>query len=136
MAPNSQKRSARQFQKQCNGPVVPMSELATLFEALVAASVAGTFVTSFEKSPLFKIPVSQHPLGFRIARIASDNDESLRLHLWPIGSKSTQPGYEVHDHAFDFRSHVLLGGFKQETYEALSDPSGENAAYSVEYSSE
>ncbi len=113
-----------------------MSELAAQFEILVAASVAGCFATSFAKSPLFNVRVSHHPLGFRVAKIVSDNGESLRLHLWPPGSKSAQPGYEVHDHAFDFRSHVLLGGFRQDAYWVCADESGESAAYTVAYTPE
>ncbi len=78
-------------------------------------------------------PVHRHPLGFRVARLIADDSAALRLHIWPQSSRSAQPGFDIHDHAFDLASFVLLGELRQAVYEIATSRPATHAVYEVGY---
>jgi hypothetical protein len=60
-----------------------------------------------------------HPNGFVKMRLyESVYDRSqLRLHIWPEGSGTTDPG-DIHDHRWSFRSWVLAGRLHEAVFQA------------------
>jgi hypothetical protein len=77
-----------------------------------------------------------HPLGFLVIRLQPTLDANLiRIHIWPEGERtSRQPCWMVHDHAWDFKSHILCGSVSNDSYSVTTDaesPSGR--LYGVRY---
>jgi hypothetical protein len=85
------------------------------------------------RSPLAAAPFHQHPLGFLVARIDGEAGTAIRLHIWSDYSDARQTGFEVHDHAFDLKSLVVVGEVKQTTYDAVEQSDGAFRIYSVRY---
>jgi hypothetical protein len=110
-----------------------MAEIEEVFDQLVAASLSGNLLRNFRDGPFATVTMQRHPLGFRIARLMSEGSSSLRLHIWPASSLSAQPGYEIHDHIFHFRSHVLFGALEQSVYNVTASTRPQYALYDVEY---
>jgi hypothetical protein len=110
-----------------------MPDITKTFEQLVTASRSGNFLASFRSSALANVTLQRHPLGFRVARLMSEGTNSLRLHIWPISSQSAQPGFEIHDHTFAFKSHVLLGELQQAVYSVIGSNAPEYSLYNVHY---
>ena len=110
-----------------------MAKIVEVFDQFVAASLSGNFIHSFRDGPFAAITVQRHPLGFRVARLMSEDSSSLRLHIWPASSQTAQRGYEIHDHIFGFRSHVLFGMLEQTTYDVFSSDSPQYSLYNVSY---
>lgn len=44
-----------------------------------------------------------------------------------------QPGYEIHDHTFCFRSHVVFGALEQSLYDVIVSSPPQYSLYNVEY---
>lgn len=107
-----------------------MFDLNRMFDELVTASSEGRFEAALMQTPLGSAKVHSHPLGFKVARV-SNGAIHLRLHLW-TGS-AEQLGFEVHDHSFDLKSHVVEGAIRQITYTAHADPAGHRCVYQVAY---
>lgn len=108
-----------------------MTDLAGVYHDLVRAQADGLFEEVLLGGPLGAQPVKRHPLGFTVVQLKLDGD-GLRLHLWKGGAIS-QPGYEIHDHAFSLESFIVDGAIRHRTFEALEDPRGDYAVYSVHY---
>lgn len=108
-----------------------MSDLIGLFDQLVGAASMGRFEEALMGTPIAGAHLHGHPLGFRVVRI-SDGPLSLRLHLWK-GPACEQPGFEIHDHAFDLTSYVVAGVVRQRTYSAVRAMDGQHAVYRVTY---
>ena len=113
-----------------------MHELAELHRALIEESLAGRFREALAASPLGGVVTREHPLGFRVAKLSSDDGSTLRLHVWPSGAKSEQPGFEVHNHGFDFVSHVVMGELDHLIFDSVEQPEGRWAQYRVQYDPE
>ena len=110
-----------------------MANIVKTFDQLVAASLAGHFLKSFCDGAFANFTVQRHPLGFRVARLMSEGSSCLRLHIWPTSSLTAQPGYEIHDHTFSFRSHVLFGALEQSVYDVTHSNHPQYSLYNVEY---
>lgn len=108
-----------------------MSNLLGLFDRLVGAASMGRFEEALMDTAIAGEHLHGHPLGFRVVRI-SDGPVSLRLHLWK-GAACEQPGFEIHDHAFDLKSYIVAGVVRQRTYSAVSAIDGQHAVYRVTY---
>ena len=51
-----------------------------------------------------------HPLGFVSATLLKQEDQTLKIHLWPRGTrKEKEPNWPIHDHSFHITSRVLVG---------------------------
>jgi hypothetical protein len=107
-----------------------MSDLHEIFDALVSASSHGRFEAVLMETPLATATLRSHPLGFKVALI-SNGIVHLRLHLWT--SPTEQPGFEIHDHSFDLKSHVVEGSLRQIIYRAHNNPAGDRSIYQVAY---
>ena len=110
-----------------------MADILQTFERLVLASQSGTFLSYFRSGAFESIRTLRHPLGFRVARLMSEDTSSLRLHIWPSHRIVEQPGYEIHDHNFRLKSHVLLGKFQQTVYNVCPSINPEYNVYKVNY---
>jgi hypothetical protein len=110
-----------------------MADILETFDQLIAANLSGKFLRSIRDGAFANTSVQRHPLGFRVARLMSEGNSSLRLHIWPRSSRTTQPGYEIHDHTFSFRSHVLFGTLEQSIYDVTGSDHPQFSLYNVEY---
>lgn len=108
-----------------------MTDLAGVYHDLVGAQANGLFEEVLLRGTLGAQPVKRHPLGFTVVQLKVDG-VGLRLHLWK-GGPISQPGYEIHDHAFNLKSFIVDGTIRHRTFEALEDPQGDYAVYSVHY---
>lgn len=85
------------------------------------------------QSPL-PIPFTWHPLGFAHAKILSQDQMALRVHLWPCADRRPQhPLWPVHTHIFNLESLVLSGRVQNTLYNFHSTDVGPNQLYRVEY---
>jgi hypothetical protein len=82
------------------------------------------------------VPCTKHPLGFAHMELTSivGGPFRTRLHLWTrqTGAWADDLG-SLHDHTWELRSAVLTGGLTDTYLEPRKDPSGEFAAYQIEY---
>jgi hypothetical protein len=61
-----------------------------------------------------------HPLGFVHTQLESNDEYSVRLHIWPPGTrKAKSPDWQVHNHVFALTSRVLVGSVLNKTYDIL-----------------
>jgi len=80
------------------------------------------------------LPFIWHPLGFIVCKIASNNDQNLRLHIWPKnGGKEQEPCWLIHNHIFSFQSWVLNGKVENIEYR-LDYNNSEYCIYEASYS--
>jgi hypothetical protein len=108
-----------------------MPDLHQIFSTLVTAASHGRFEAALMETPLASATLRRHPLGFKVARM-SIGKVHLRLHLWG-GPPAEQPGFKIHDHSFDLKSHVVEGGIRQIIYTVHNDPAGDRSVYQVAY---
>lgn len=75
----------------------------------------------------------QHPLGFLHVRIHTKLEHKLRLHIWPKALPGSILGtkHRVHNHAFDFVSHVLWGNIVERRYNLALATEGDHATWEV-----
>jgi len=108
-----------------------MRDLFQIFHTLINASSQGRFEAALMQTPLAFAVLHSHPLGFKVARISNGNVH-LRIHLWS-GRSTDQAGFEVHNHSFDLKSHVVEGKIRRVIYAAHEGPSGDRSIYQVAY---
>lgn len=77
----------------------------------------------------------RHPLGFIHVRVRMESPWKVRLHLWPERMDPTRLGYadRIHNHSFDFVSHVLRGVVLERRYFVQPDPDGDLTCLAVEH---
>jgi hypothetical protein len=75
-----------------------------------------------------------HPLGFAHAKIWSEGQSTLRIHLWPLQNRRPQdPLWPIHTHVFNLESLVLAGTVHNKLYEVQSCDMGGSQLYRVQY---
>jgi hypothetical protein len=78
----------------------------------------------------------QHPLGFVHVKVLinGNDDEKVRLRFWETKSDISSLGVSdrIHNHAFDFVSHILSGEVLERRYELVLDPRGTHRIWEVE----
>jgi hypothetical protein len=96
------------------------SKVATNNATGLAADTADLLYKSIIKkdSPKdLKIDIQQHPLGFFCIKWKISELCELRLHIWNGNFGWTQsPNWPIHDHTFNFISHVLTGLIQNKIY--------------------
>jgi hypothetical protein len=89
----------------------------------------------YVRSSVETIVAWRHPLGFIHAQLALVLPFSckVRLHLWPEAQNTDElgTGTRIHNHGFDFISHVVTGTVLERRYDALRDPHGDAACFAV-----
>lgn len=108
-----------------------MPNLNMIYESLILAATRGCFESELMKTPLAEAKIKLHPLGFKIFSISNENC-SLRLHVWGREPEG-QLQYKIHDHSFDFRSHVVEGVIRHTKYLSRVDNVGNYRIYNVSY---
>jgi phosphoribosyl-ATP pyrophosphohydrolase len=71
------------------------------------------------------------PHYFGLGFIQMKFNETLRMHFWHPALSATVGDEELHDHRYDFRSHVLHGQTTHEVYELVDDPDGDHGVFEV-----
>ncbi len=71
-----------------------------------------TLLEKFLTSPRDFGPPRLHGNGF----IQVDLDETTRFHVWDLSLPRQKVSTQIHDHRFDFESHVLLGTLNHDVY--------------------
>lgn len=76
-----------------------------------------------------------HPLGFIMTSRAVNQNESMRMHVWPPGwtIDLDQKSGRVHDHCYELRSLVLQGGMKHSTYDVSGGETKHFNVFEVRY---
>lgn len=89
----------------------------------------------YVRSNVETIVAWRHPLGFIHAQLALALPFSckVRLHLWPEAQSPDElgSGTRIHNHGFDFISHVVAGAVLERRYDALPDPHGDTRCFAV-----
>ncbi len=83
----------------------------------------------------------RHPLGFIHAELTELLDEQaaglrVRLHMWTVPCPRSDALGLVHDHMWELKSCVLVGGLTDLAIEAVPDERGSHDAVRVTYGSE
>jgi hypothetical protein len=110
-----------------------MPDISTNFDQITVAHQSGNFLSYFGASGYAATVVQRHPLGFRVARLASEGITTLRLHIWPKFSQPAQPDFEIHDHNFCLKSYVLFGELQQTVYDITDSSAANYSIYDINY---
>lgn len=104
-----------QIKKDNNVEIIPHLTLQELFDKVIHQKKEG-------------VKITLHPNGFLQLPLESTDkrNSNLQLHIWNNtlerrGAKQ----FEIHDHAFDIESYVVMGSLKDITYSVSENPSGE-----------
>lgn len=65
------------------------------------------------------------PYYFGLGFIQCKINAYERVHFYDPRVPSIMPYEEIHDHRYDFRSHVLFGSLRNDRYRVENDPNGE-----------
>jgi hypothetical protein len=71
------------------------------------------------------------PNYFGLGFIQMKFNETYRMHFWHPALSAIVGEEELHDHRYDFKSHVLHGSTTHEVYEFLPDDVGDHGLYEV-----
>lgn len=71
------------------------------------------------------------PNYFGLGFIQMKFNDTLRMHFWHPELMATVAEEELHDHRYDFRSHVLHGKTTHEVYDLVSDEKGDHGVFHV-----
>ncbi len=71
------------------------------------------------------------PHYFGLGFIQMKFDEALRMHFWHPALSATVGEEELHDHRYDFRSHVLHGTTTHEVFDFVEDKDGDHGVWEV-----
>jgi len=78
-----------------------------------------------------------HSLGFVHATLWSNDQLSLRLHIWPAGVRSEgEQQWKIHDHVYAFSSMVILGSITDTIVSVSVAGNSTHQIYEVEYGAE
>lgn len=81
-----------------------------------------------------KIEFFWHPLGFVLGTYLENDEEKIRIHIWPkSGAKKQSPYWNIHNHIFHLKSWVLKGEITNQEYETVNDDSSNYCIYHVDY---
>jgi hypothetical protein len=73
-----------------------------------------------------------HPNGFIAITLVKDGRMEVRLHLW-TGAELAQEEHAIHNHVYDLRSLVLIGGLHQTRWTIETDSQGPLEEFTVTY---
>jgi gamma-glutamylcyclotransferase (GGCT)/AIG2-like uncharacterized protein YtfP len=71
------------------------------------------------------------PHYFGLGFIQMKFNDTLRMHFWHPALSATVGEEELHDHRYDFRSHVLHGKTTHEVFELVEDANGDHGVFEV-----
>lgn len=71
------------------------------------------------------------PHYFGLGFIQMKFNETYRMHFWHPALAAIVGEEELHDHRYDFKSHVLHGSTTHEVYEFVADEDGDHGMYEV-----
>ncbi|MCV9964173.1 hypothetical protein OIU34_20015 [Pararhizobium sp. BT-229] len=71
------------------------------------------------------------PHYFGLGFIQMKFNETYRMHFWHPALSAIVGEEELHDHRYDFKSHVLHGSTTHEVYEFIADEGGDHGMYEV-----
>lgn len=71
------------------------------------------------------------PHYFGLGFIQMKFNETYRMHFWHPALAAIVGDEELHDHRYDFKSHVLHGSTTHEVYEFVTDDGGDHGMYEV-----
>ncbi len=75
-----------------------------------------------------------HPLGFILGTYLSNDNEKIRVHIWPNkDSKPQIPYWNIHNHIFDLTSWVLEGEITNKEYSISNEKDSDQCVYKVNY---
>ncbi len=74
-----------------------------------------------------------HPLGFIHAKVDQGGPRKIRLRFWPEAMNVDELGApdRIHNHSFDFTSHILCGEGFERRYDVTLDPDGDYKIWEV-----
>lgn len=75
--------------------------------------------------------IGAKPHYFGLGFIQMKFDDTLRMHFWHPELMATVGEEELHDHRYDFRSHVLHGKTTHEVYDLVADEAGDHGVFHV-----
>lgn len=81
-----------------------------------------------------ELPTVGHPNGFVAMTLMENEGYDVRLHLW-TGAEKAQEEHAIHNHVYDLRSLVLIGGLRQIRWNVEADPQGSMEEFTVTYAS-
>jgi hypothetical protein len=99
-----------------------VSALADLLEAGTVPPGQLRGILASMRTELSSLRGYKHPYGFSVLQSERDSlARVVRIHRWNPGARE-DTAYDVHDHIYDLKSHILSGSVAQTQYDLLEGP--------------